>query len=216
MSDSLLDLLAPPASDTSGRMLGVAVGIVTNNKDPDGFGRVRVHFPWLDDNAESFWARIASPMAGNAYGVFFLPEVGDEVLVAFQHGRPEAPVILGGLWNGKGKPPADNSDGKNNMRVIKSRSGHLVRLDDTDGKEKIEIIDKSGANKIVIDSAAKTVTISADADVVIQSANGKIALSGATVEIKSTTGEIALTSQAAMTVKATGDLTIKGAAVNIN
>jgi len=216
MSDSLLDLLAPSGSDTSGRVMGVAVGIVTNNQDPDGLGRVRVRFPWLDDAAESFWARVASPMAGEARGVYFLPEVEDEVLVAFQHGRPEAPVILGGLWNGKAKPPASNDDGKNNLRVIKSRSGHLVRLDDSDGKEKIEIIDKSGNNKLVIDTAANTVTIAADADVVIQSTNGKIALSGKTVEIKSTSGEVAVTSAAAMTVEATADLTLKGQMVNIN
>ncbi len=215
MSDSLFDLLTP-ASDASGRIFGVAVGIITNNQDPDGLGRVRVRFPWLDDGAESSWARVASPMAGNQRGLYFLPEVEDEVLVAFQHGRPEAPVVLGGLWNGKDKSPADNADGKNNMRVLKSRSGHLVRFDDTDGKEKIEIIDKGGKNKVVIDSAANTVTISADADVVMEAANGKISFSGASVEIKSTKGEIALTSQGAMTVKAQADLTLKGQMVNIN
>lgn len=216
MSDSLFDLLAPPASDSSGRIFGVVIGIVTNNnQDPDGLGRVRVRFPWLADDAESFWARIASPMAGNARGIYFLPDVDDEVLVAFEHGRPEAPVILGGLWNGKDKAPADNSDGKNSVRVIKSRSGHLIRLDDSD-KGKIEIIDSSGKNKLVIDTSANTVTINADADVVIQSANGKIALSGKTVEIKSTGGAVELTSQAAVTVKAQADLTLKGQTVNIN
>jgi uncharacterized protein involved in type VI secretion and phage assembly len=216
MSDTLFDLLTPTAPDASGRILGVAVGIVTNNQDPDSLGRVRVRFPWLDDGAESFWARVVSPMAGNQRGLYFLPEVDDEVLVAFQHGRPEAPVVLGGLWNGKDKSPADNGDGKNNLRVIKSRSGHLIRFDDTDGKEKIEIIDKSGKNKIVVDSAANTVTISADADVTIQSANGKIALGGASVEIKSTSGDIAIASQAGMTVKAQSDLTLKGQTININ
>jgi uncharacterized protein involved in type VI secretion and phage assembly len=216
MSDSLLDLLAPQAADMSGRMLGVAVGIVTNNQDPDGLGRVRVHFPWLDDNVESFWARVASPMAGKDRGVYFLPEVNDEVLVAFQHGRPEAPVIIGSLWNGQDKPPAGNGDGKNSVRVIKSRSGHLIRLDDTADAEKIEIIDKSGNNKLVLDTKTRTVTIAADGDLVIQSTNGKVAISGKTVEIKSAAGAIALTSQAAMTVQAQADLTIKGAMVNIN
>lgn len=216
MSDSLFDLMAPPPADPGGRMHGVAIGIVTNNQDPDGLGRVRVRLPWLADNVESYWARVASPMAGNQRGLYYLPEVDDEVLVAFENGRPEAPVILGGLWNGKDKPPADNSDGKNNIRVIKSRSGHLVRLDDTDNAEKIEIIDKSGKNKLVIDTKANTVTISADGDVVIESANGKVAISGKTVEIKSTSGEVAVTSQAALTVKATADLTLKGQTVNIN
>jgi len=177
---------------------------------------VRVRLPWLGDDVESFWARIVTPMAGNERGVYFLPEVDDEVLVAFEHGRPEAPVIIGALWNGKDKPPADNSDGKNNIRVIKSRSGHLVRLDDTDGAEKIEIIDKSGSNKLVIDTSAKTVTIAADGDVVIQSTNGKVAISGQSVEIKSTGNAVEMTSQAALTVKATAGLTLKGATVDIN
>ena len=216
MSDSLFDLLAPQAPDANGRMFGVVVGIVSNNQDPDGLGRVRVYFPWLADNAESSWARVASPMAGEGRGVYFLPDVGDEVLIAFQHGRPKAPVIIGALWNGKAKPPANNEDGKNAVRVIQSRSGHLVRFDDTDGAEKIEIIDKSGNNKFVIDTKSNTVTIAADGDLVIQSTNGKVALSGKTIEVKSTGGEIAVTSQVALTVKAEANLTIKGATVNIN
>jgi hypothetical protein len=94
------------------------------------------------------------------------------------------------------------------------RSGHLVRLDDSDGKEKIEIIDKSGKNKLVIDTAANTVTISADADIVIKSANGKIALSGKSVEITSTSS--AQISARTVSVQADGDLILKGQTVNIN
>src|SRR5205085_2988322 len=123
---------------------GVVVGVVTNNQDdPDGLGRVKVKFPWLSNDEESFWARVAVPMAGKERGFYFLPEVEDEVLVAFEHGDPRFPYVLGSLWNGQDKPPEKN-DGKNNVRVIKSRSGHVIRLNDEDGKEKIESIDKSG------------------------------------------------------------------------
>jgi len=214
MSTSLIDLLTPGGNQESGRFFGVVVGIVTNNQDADGMHRVKVRFPWLNLDDESHWARVATPMAGNDRGLYFLPEVDDEVLVAFEHGRPEAPVVVGSLWNGKDKAPADNGDGKNNLRIIKSRAGHIVRFDD--GNNKIEIVDKSGKNTIVIDSANNKVTIEADADIVITSAKGKLSLSGSSVEIKSTTGEVAVKSQAAMTVTAQADLTLKGQMVNIN
>ena len=117
------------------RIDGVVVGLVTNNQDPDGQGRVKVKFPWLSDQDESHWARLAAPMAGQDRGAYFLPEVDDEVLLAFEHGDARFPYILGALWNGKDAPPARNDDGKNNLRVIKSRSGHVIKLNDESGRE---------------------------------------------------------------------------------
>ena len=146
--DIFSQLMAP--SEAESRFYGVALGVVTNNKDPDKLGRVKVKLPWMDEQAESYWARIVSPMAGKERGFFFLPEVDDEVLVAFEHGDPEHPFVMGALWNGKDKPPLDNADGKNDVRVIKSRSGHVIRLTDKQGEEKIEIVDKSTKNSIVI------------------------------------------------------------------
>jgi len=87
--DALSDLMGP--AGTGGRYFGVAFGIVTNNNDPEGLGRVKVALPWLADQAETDWARVVSPMAGPERGVWFLPEVDDEVLVAFEHGSPSAP-----------------------------------------------------------------------------------------------------------------------------
>ena len=148
MGNNLLDILLPPESISPDRIFGVVVGIVTNNNDPEGIGRVKVRFPWLsgtDESAdESAWARIAASMAGKGRGAYFLPEVDDEVLVAFDHGDIRFPYVLGALWNGQDQPPAANNDGKNNLRLIQSRSGHIIRLDDTSGAEKIEILDKSG------------------------------------------------------------------------
>ena len=134
----LQDILGQQSSlaDFSGRIYGVVIGIVTDNKDPDKMGRIKMKLPWLAEDAESTWARIATLMAGNDRGSFYLPEVDDEVLVAFEHGDLRYAYVLGTLWNGKDKPPETNDDGKNNKRVIKSRSGMTILLDDTSGSEK--------------------------------------------------------------------------------
>lgn len=154
---------------------GVTIGLVTNNKDPDGLGRIKVKFPWLSQTEESYWARVLSPMAGNDRGIYFLPEVDDEVLVAFEQGNMSLPYILGALWNGKDKPPFQNNDGKNNLRAIKSRSGHQIVLDDTEGEEKIIIQDKTGKNQIIINSQENQMDIKVEKDLTIE-AKGKIIL----------------------------------------
>ena len=194
---------------------GVVVAVVTNNQDPDGLGRVKLKFPWLSDADESFWARVATPMAGGGRGAFFLPEVDDEVLVAFEHGDLRFPYVLGGLWNAKDKRPADNGDGKNNVRLIRSRSGHVVRLSDEDGKEKIEIIDKSEKNSIVFDTANNTITITADKDIALSAPQGTIKLDAQKVELKSS-ADAKVEAGAGMDVKASATLNLKGATVNIN
>ena len=107
-------------------------------------------------------------MAGNDRGIYFLPEVDDEVLVAFEQGDMNFPYILGALWNGKDKPPITNEDGKNNQRVIKSRSGHMIVLDDTDENEQIIIQDKTGKNKIVINSKENKMNIQVEKDLTIE------------------------------------------------
>ena len=204
---------APDSTD--GRFTGVAMAIVTNNKDPDGLGRVKVKLPWLDDQVQSDWARVVTAMAGAGRGLYWLPEVDDEVLVAFEHGRPDSLYVLGGLWNGKDKPPEDNKDGKNNVRALKTRSGHVIRLTDADGDEKIEIIDKTGKNSIVISAKDKTVTIGADADIIVKSTNGKLKLSGNGVEITSQAA-VKIEASQNMDLKAGTQLNVKGQMVNIN
>ncbi len=201
--------------DGRGQFWGVVVGLVTNNQDPEKLGRVKVKFPWLSDTDESFWARVATPMAGKNRGLYLLPEVDDEVLVAFEHGQVEFPYILGALWNGKDTQPESNGDGKNNMRSLTSRSGHVVRLDDTDGSEKIEIIDKTGKNKMTFSAADNTITIAADADITIQSNTGKVKLVGQGIELSSQ-AEVKIEASSTADLKANGQTTIKGATVNIN
>ncbi len=197
------------------RIAGVVVAVVTNTQDPEKLGRVKVRFPWLSDADESHWARVAAPMAGQGRGVYFPPEVDDEVLVAFEQGDVRFPYVLGGLWNGKDAPPDPNEGGENNVRVIKSRSGHLIRLTDQDGKEKIEIVDKTGKNSIVFDAAANTVTVASDKDITLSAPNGAIKLDAKSVEIKSS-AEAKLESGAGLDVKATGAMNLKGSAINLN
>jgi uncharacterized protein involved in type VI secretion and phage assembly len=212
---NLLDALTDERDETASRISGVVVGVVTNNQDPDKMGRVKVKFPWLSDEDESNWARVAAPMAGKERGFYFLPEVDDEVLVAFEHGDVRFPYVVGALWNGKDAPPADNGDGKNNVRVIKSRSGHVIRLTDADGKEMIEIIDKSAKNSIVFDTSKNTITITADKDIVLSAAQGTIKLDAQQIEVKSS-ANTKIEAGANVDLKASGQMNVKGATVNLN
>ncbi len=216
MIDSALarQLLGPGAA--AGRFYGVTVGLVTNNQDPEGCGRVKVSLPWLSEDNESHWARVVTPMAGAGRGLYLLPEVDDEVLVGFEHGRVDSPFVLGALWNGQDAPPESNDDGDNNRRSLVSRSGHTIRLDDTDGGEKIEIVDAAGKQSIVFDSAAGTLTLSADQDLVIESKSGALKLTGKNgVEIVS---QAALKLEASQNAELTSSaqVNVKGAAINLN
>jgi uncharacterized protein involved in type VI secretion and phage assembly len=211
--DALHRLLTP--ADRSARFYGVVIGIVTNNKDPDDSHRVKVRFPWLDADNESHWARVASPMAGNDRGLYFLPEVDDEVLVAFEHGCVEFPYVVGSLWNGKDKAPESNSDGMNRHRTIKSRSGHVIRLNDESGSETIEIIDKSANNRIVISTSDNTITIQAQSDVLIQSSSGKLKLNAVGIEMSSTAG-VKIDAAANIDITASGMVNVKGSMVKLN
>lgn len=213
---TLYDLISPP--DRYPRqvpVMGVVPAIVTNNEDPDGLGRVRLKFPWLNDDAESHWARIATPMAGADRGFFMLPEMGDEVLVGFEHADPRRPVVLGALWNGKDGPPGENSNGENNLRFIKSRSGHTILLDDTDGGEQIVITDKDEKNFIRINVAEGNLEITADADITISAPNGTLKLECKDLELTASSSA-KLTSGGDGDIEATGTLNIQGSTVNIN
>lgn len=194
--------------------LGVAMALVTDNHDDEGQGRVKVRFPWLAEEDESYWARVVTPMAGKDRGLYLLPEIGDEVLVAFEQGSVDHPYVLGSLWNGIDKPPEANADGKNNHRVLKSRSGHTLLMDDTDGKENIQIVDKSGKNSIVISAADNSITIRASGNIKVE-AQGKLTLAGAGVEINSTAA-ITLKASQDIDVTANGQTNLKGTLINLN
>ena len=166
---NVVELLAadPSQEASTGRVYGVVIGVVTNLEDPDGLGRVKVRYPWLLEDSESPWARVMSFMAGGDRGGVFRPEVDDEVLVAFEHGDMRFPYLLGALWNGQDAMPGERgSDADNNVRLIKSRSGHQVVLDDTPGSEKVTVTDQSG-NSVELSSSgvvikSETIKIGSD------------------------------------------------------
>ena len=194
-----------PATNGSNRVQGVVTGIVTNNKDPDDYNRVKVKFPWLDESLESDWSRMAGSGAGKETGMQWLPEVNDEVLVAFEHGDINHPYVIGSLWNGKDKPPESPSDavggdGKVNLRTIKSRSGHVIVLDDTNGEEQIIIRDMTGKNEFIITSSDNKLAVNIEGDVSIVS-KGKV-----TVE---STQDMSFESKANLNIKATGNCSIE-------
>lgn len=192
MPDSIIDLLSQgrDREAQASKVYGLVVGLVTNNVDPQKWGRVKVKFPWLSDEVESHWARVVQPMGGPQRGQWWIPEVDDEVLCGFEHGDVRFPYVVGSLYNGVDTPPQCqnitgtfggtgydhgayscagrdfNEDGKNDLRFIRSRSGHLVILDDKDGQEKITVADKTGKHRIEVFTDKKKVVItSADGDI---------------------------------------------------
>ncbi len=191
------------------KIYGVVSGIVTNNKDPEKMGRVKIKIPRISGDEESNWARVASLMGGNDRGAFFLPEVDDEVLVAFEYGDINMPYIIGALWNGKDKPPEQNVNGKNNIRVIKSRSGHIIRFDDTENSERIEIVDKTQKNMIVIDTKNNSIIIKSDKDIELSAPNGKIMMSANDVQVNST-ASTKVEANSNVDIKASGNVNTSG------
>ena len=206
-----------------GLVEGVVVGIVTNVQDPDNYGRVKVKFPWMQNGAteiESYWARIAMPSAGKERGFYFLPEVNDEVLIAFEHGDPSTPYIVGALWNGKDAPPETNADahknGKTVHRIIASRLNHKIVFDDSDDKPSILIMDKTGKQSVLIDSNKNSITIEAAGNMLIDAkgnidikSGGNINIS-ATGNIKAEGVNVDVNAKGNAKVEATGMLNLKG------
>jgi uncharacterized protein involved in type VI secretion and phage assembly len=123
---------------------GIYLAIVTQNKDPEKLERIKVRLPWLDKGEEdqTEWAQLATPMEGNKFGWYSLPDIEDVVAVGFIAGDIKRPVILGGVWSKKDSPPEVNEDGKNNFRGYCSRSGHRMILDDSDAV-KVVFADKT-------------------------------------------------------------------------
>ncbi len=165
---SLLSMLNTAPAVRPGSFL--VIGIVSDTQDPENLGRVRVSFPWLSDRHTSDWARVVAVGGGAERGIQFIPEIDDEVLVGFELGDIHHPYILGGLWNGRDKPPEDSADlvksGKVLRRIIQSRSGHRIVLDDSEDAERITIEDRNG-NSIVLDSASNVLTLKAKGDIEI-------------------------------------------------
>lgn len=203
----------------NGQLSGVVVAVVTDNTDDEELGRVRVRFPWRPGDDESYWAPIAVPMAGEDMGTYFLPEEGDEVLVAFEYGDINYPHVLGALWGGKKKPPEDNADGKNNTRMIRSRSGHEVVLNDSESEGAVEIT-TNGGHEIVLDdtTGGEKITIedsSGQNTLMFDSAQGSVELEGGST-LRITAPNINIKGEGNVGIEASGVLTLKGSLIKIN
>ncbi|HVI46640.1 MAG TPA: phage baseplate assembly protein V [Chitinophaga sp.] len=140
--------------------------VVTDNFDPKGLGRIRVRFNW--QKGQTPWIRLMQPHGGPDKGFYFIPEVGEEVWVDFENGNPEAPYAIAAAYNGNAK--TSYGDAQNNLKVIKTRSGHTIRLDDTSGQESITILDKGG-NIIVLDTNGQNISITTPEHLTINARN---------------------------------------------
>ncbi|MDE2778226.1 MAG: VgrG-related protein [Chloroflexota bacterium] len=196
------------------RIQGVVIGQVTNNNDPEDLSRVKVEFPWLDEQVESDWARVVAPGAGPERGLHWLPEVDDEVLVAFEHGDIHRPCVLGGLWSKPDAPPAKNSEvaggnGTVTQRTLVSSEGLNLTISDEPGSLAIAMADKDGGNSITIKSDDKVIEILSGGDINISGAQGTITIEGQEVAIKST-ANMTIEAGQKLEITAGTDLALKG------
>src|SRR5688572_22808447 len=209
----MTDTASDAERETDGLLHGLASAEVVDNRDPDGLGRVRVRFPWYGPSDASYWARVASPMAMASRGVFFLPEVGDEVLVGFEHGDAAHPFVLGSLWNGASKPPEANGNGRNEQRLIRTRANSELRFIDGD-KPSLELKLADG-KKLSMDDAGITLKDGSGNALTIETQSGAISIkcSGA---LKLEASSVSIQAKASLELKATGTLSINGTLVKIN
>jgi uncharacterized protein involved in type VI secretion and phage assembly len=181
-------------SELLGRWFGVYPALVTDIKDPDGQGRVKVKLPWAPDTdtaAYEAWARLSTGMAGNNRGMWFVPEMNDEVLVAFEAGDSRRPYVIGALWNGSDRPPETmDGAGQNNIRVIRSRSGHQVRFDDSAGQETLVVETAAGQRVTMKDTPGSLEVVDTNGNTVRLESTGITLTSSAKVTVQASTAEI--------------------------
>ncbi len=211
---SLVSMLASPPRLQPGQTL--MVGLVTNNKDPEGWGRVKVQLPTLTRDHESNWARVVSIGAGKGRGFDCLPEVDDEVLVGFEHGDIHRPYVIGGVWNGKDNPPEAVNDsiqsGKVRLRTIQTRTGHTVQFveEDKGGSKTGVSIQTAGGHKIHLNDSDRHISITTTGGHTI-----KMDDLGQSVLIKSTLN-LSIEAQGNIDINANGIITIRGAMIHLN
>lgn len=186
---------------------GLVIGQVTDINDPDRRFRVKVAFPWLSDDYESWWARVAQPGAGDGRGLAWLPEVGDEVLVGFVHGDVRDPYVIGGLYNGADHPMmndklVDGDAGQVLRRVLGSRTGHRMVFSDDDQGSQIQLATGDGSATITLDSTNTKIVIDGSGTVTIH-AGGPLKLeSDGDIELNANGGDLKL--------NASGELKLSG------
>ncbi len=195
--------LAAPGGPAAGAapVRGVVPAQVTNAADPEGTGRVKLRFPWLSDSYQSDWARTVQLGGGSNRGAMVLPEVNDEVLVAFEQGDLNRPYVVGGLYNGVDKPrkgavdTVDSGSGAVNRRAFVSRTGHRLEfLEAAGGANGIQLVTGDDKFRLELDAKGTQVIVHSDGTILVEAKNG--------VTVDAGTGDIALTGKAiALTAK---------------
>jgi uncharacterized protein involved in type VI secretion and phage assembly len=181
------------SSGPGGLFYGVYPALVTDLQDPDNQGRVKVRLPWSPDNGSAtyeVWARFAALMGGNNRGTWLIPDVDDEVLVAFEAGNPRRPYVVGGLWNGVDSAP-ERMDADNNLKTILSRQGVRMTMDDTLGSVKLRL-ETPGGHSIVMDDGQLSITvqdlsgnsIKLEPSGITVTANAQVKVNAATVQVE--------------------------------
>jgi phage protein D/phage baseplate assembly protein gpV len=202
-----------PSPNKQEKMTGVFVGKVVNNLDPMQLGRIQVSFPHLSDLNISPWARIATLMAGANEGSYFLPDIGDEVLVSFEKGDINNPVIVGGLWNGLARPPEFNT-GLNARKMIQTKTGMKLMFDETPGQESLSLETLTGSTVTLSDTQG--ITIKDALNNSIQVSQQGITINSPTT-IKLTVGGNSIEINASsITIQSAGNVTIQGTQINLN
>jgi uncharacterized protein involved in type VI secretion and phage assembly len=209
---------------------GPVYGIITDNQDPDKLGRVKVKLEIYGKDIETNWIPVLSLYGSAECGAFFLPEIDDQVVVAFMNDNPEQGIVLGSAWSENAKPPETeensgsdlNKDGDNNLKFIKSRSGNQIILDDKDGEEKIQIIASDGKTRFEFLAKDKKINIETDQDLRI-SAKKKLSIEADEAEFKIKKGlkveadKISLKSQSKdIEAIAQQNMSIEGSSVKLN
>lgn len=198
---------------------GIYTAVVTNNNDPDKLGRVKVKYPWFSNDVESNWVRVIIPGAGKSRGSFWVPQVNDEVLVAFEHGNFNYPYVLGGLYSTKYPPMSDIGSSSKDVvtkKVWRSESGHIILMDDAKDSKKIELQTADG-HVLTLDDKNKKIELKTKGGkgIVIDDQGNKITVSGPnTIEIKSN-GGITIQGNGSVTVKGNGSVSVEGATVEV-
>jgi uncharacterized protein involved in type VI secretion and phage assembly len=181
----------PRSRSTDRRYYGVHEALVAKvENDPAKECRVKLRYPWFDGGRTvSDWCRVVQLYAGNGYGAAFGPEKDDEVLVGFVHGDMRFPIVLGGLYNGKDKPPTHRAPDKD-QKLIRTKHGHEVVLDDTPGAEAVKVT-TAGGHAVRLDDAGRTVVVEAPGGVTITLEDGgTITVRGTTVKLDARTIEL--------------------------
>jgi uncharacterized protein involved in type VI secretion and phage assembly len=175
-----------------GHYYGVYPATVSSNQDPANQGRVQVHLPWCPDpsgDQYEVWARLATTMAGGGRGTWMVPEVGDEVLVAFLAGNAAWPYVIGALWNGQDDPP-ESMDQDNDIRSITSRAGIKVKMDDTAGAVTLTLETPGGQSVTLADSSPSITLNDSNGNTISMTSSGIAITAAGQLTLNASTGTI--------------------------